>query len=63
MLRKLIREPIVHFIALGAVLFFLAGRTPRVGAPESDQIIVTSGQIDSLTVGFTRTWMRPPSTH
>jgi parvulin-like peptidyl-prolyl isomerase len=61
MLRKLIREPIVHFIALGAVLFLLAGRTPRVGGPESDKIIVTSGQLDSLTVGFTRTWMRPPT--
>jgi hypothetical protein len=58
---KLIREPIIHFIALGGVLFLLAGRARQPSAPGSDKIVVTSSQIENLVVGFTRTWMRPPT--
>jgi hypothetical protein len=58
---KLLREPIVHFIALGVVLFLLAGQARHAGSPESDKIVVTSSQIESLAIGFTRTWMRPPT--
>jgi PPIC-type PPIASE domain len=60
-LRKLIREPLFHFLLLGAVIFLLAGRVRcgRVGS--GDNIVVTQSGIESMVVGFSRTWMRPPT--
>jgi len=58
MIRRWLREPLVHFLALGALLF-LASQWRGGGA--SSRIVITSGQIDSLTAGFTRTWQRAPT--
>ena len=62
-LRKLIREPLFHFLLLGAViLFFLAGRVRSGSVGSADKIVVTqSRRSTSIVVGFSRTWMRPPS--
>ncbi len=60
-LRKLIREPLVHFLLLGAVIFLLAGRVRGGRVGSGDKIVVTQSQIESIVVGFSRTWMRPPS--
>jgi len=60
-LRKLIREPLFHFLLLGAMIFLMAGqvRSGRVGS--SEKILVTQSGIESIVVGFSRTWMRPPT--
>jgi hypothetical protein len=60
-LRKLIREPLFHFLLLGAMIFLMAGqvRSGRVGSRE--KILVTQSGIESIVVGFSRTWMRPPT--
>jgi len=60
-LRKLIREPLFHFLLLGAVIFFIAGRSRSVGVSFGEKIVVTQSQIESIGVGFSRTWMRPPT--
>jgi len=60
-LRKLIREPLFHFVLLGAVIFLLAGRVRSGSVGSGDKIVVTQSQIESIVVGFSRTWMRPPS--
>ena len=60
-MRKLIREPLFHFLLLGAVIFFLAGRVRSSGVRSGDKIVVTQSQIESIVVGFSRTWMRPPT--
>lgn len=60
-LRKLIREPLFHFVLLGAVIFLLAGRVRSGSVGSRDRIVVTQSQIESIVVGFSRTWMRPPS--
>jgi len=60
-LRKLIREPLFHFVLLGAVIFLLAGRVRSGSVGCGDKIVVTESQIESMVVGFSRTWMRPPS--
>lgn len=59
--RKLIREPLVHFLLLGAVIFFIAGRSRSIGVSSGEKIVVTQSQIESIVVGFSRTWMRPPT--
>ena len=60
-LRKLIREPLIHFLLLGAVIFFIAGRSRSIGVSSGDKIVVTQSHIESIVVGFSRTWMRPPT--
>jgi len=58
--RAALREPLVHFLALGALLF-LVFHWWGGGGQGSSRIVITPGQIDSLVVGFTRTWQRPPT--
>jgi hypothetical protein len=60
-MRKLIREPLFHFLLLGAVIFFIAGRSRSIAVPSRQKIVVTQSQIESIVVGFSRTWMRPPT--
>jgi hypothetical protein len=59
-MRKLIREPLSHFLLLGAVIFFISERS-RIAVPSGKKIVVTQSQIESIVVGFSRTWMRPPT--
>ncbi|UXN66410.1 peptidylprolyl isomerase (plasmid) [Phyllobacterium sp. A18/5-2] len=56
-----LREPLLHFLIIGAALFGLF-RFADVGASTaSDEIVVSSGQIGSLAAIFSRTWQRPPT--
>ena len=58
---KLLREPLFHFLVLGAGLFVLFGLVDESDETHSDRIVVTAGQIERLTEGWTRTWQRPPT--
>jgi hypothetical protein len=55
-----LREPLVHFLAIGALLF-LVFNWRGGGGPSSSRIVITPGQIDSMVAGFVRTWQRPPT--
>lgn len=58
-IKKWLREPLVHFLAIGALIFLafhLWG-----GGPNSNRIVITPGQIDSMAARFTRTWQRSPT--
>ena len=54
------REPLVQFLALGALLF-AAFEWLGSGAAGSRRIVITPGQIDAIAAAFTRTWQRPPT--
>ena len=54
------REPLVHFLAIGALLF-LVFNWRGGGGPSSNRIVITPGQIDSMVAGFVRVWQRPPT--
>ena len=58
--RRILREPLIHFLAIGAALFLVFHWTGTVGR-ESNRIVITRGQIESLAAGFERTWRRPPT--
>src|SRR6476469_3526549 len=60
-LGKLIREPLLHFLLLGAVIFLLAGRVRNASIGVGGKIVVTQSKMESMVVGFSRTWMRPPT--
>jgi len=58
-MKRLLREPLFHFLLLGAALFVLV-RAPS-GPPESRRIVVTPHDVDQLTAMFTRTYQRQPT--
>ena len=62
--KKLVREPLVHFLLIGAGLFLLFGwRSGPASLPagqsglQSAKIVVTQGYIDQTVETFTRTWL------
>ena len=61
-MKAILREPLLHFLVLGAAVFAAYGVVSKHGSGEPGRIVVTRGQIESMAVGFTRTWHRPPST-
>ena len=57
---KLLREPLLHFLLLGAALFAgyrLVNREPQAGA---QQIVVSAGQLEHMVATFAGTWQRAP---
>ena len=60
-MKRLLKEPLLHFLLLGAALFaafsFMSSRdeVPR------DAIVVSAGKIEHLAALFARTWQRPPT--
>ncbi len=60
-MRTLLREPLVHFLLIGAALFALARFTGSPAAQGPTHIVVTAQTIDGLVQGWQRTWGRPPS--
>ncbi len=59
---RLIREPLVHFLLLGAAIFalsrFVGTESQRA---RTDTILVTQGNVDRMIEAFSRTWLRPPA--
>jgi len=60
---RIIREPMVHFLVVGAAIFVLYARVGGdAAAPSSrDRIVVTEGRIQQLGQIFHKTWQRPPT--
>jgi hypothetical protein len=61
MIKRLLREPLLHFLLLGALLFAAHDILARGGSREPGRIVVTQGQIESMAMLFSRTWQRAPS--
>jgi hypothetical protein len=60
-LKKFVREPLVHFLALGALLFLYFHYSGGGAGPSTKRIVITTGQIEHLASGFAGTWQRPPT--
>ncbi|MEH6650724.1 MAG: peptidylprolyl isomerase [Motiliproteus sp.] len=60
-IKSLWREPLIHFLAIGAALFFLYELNQQQISESPTQINVNSSQIEQLIANFNRSWMRPPS--
>ena len=58
---RFLREPLVHFLALGAIVFLLFNLNVRRDVPQDGRIVVNPGKVEQLVIGFARTWHRPPS--
>lgn len=65
---QLLKEPLLHFVLIGAglfLLFVLKGGPASVPSGPSGQqsmkIVVARGDIDQMVETFQRTWQRPPT--
>ena len=58
---KLLREPLFHFLILGAGLFVVYSAVNGSVSNPVDRIVVDETQVLRLAEQFQRTWMRPPT--
>lgn len=60
-MKQLLKEPLLHFLLLGVLIFVGYGVLNSHDKPESGLIVVSQGIIENLRASFTRVWQRPPS--
>jgi len=60
-MRRLLQEPLLHFLILGALLFGLYSRLQAGALKAPDEIVLSRGQVQSLQAQFQRVWQRPPT--
>ena len=60
-MKRLLKEPLVHFVLLGAALFAAYSLMSSRDAVPLDAIVVSAGKIEHLATLFARTWQRPPT--
>jgi peptidyl-prolyl cis-trans isomerase C len=60
--KRWLREPLVHFLALGLALFVVSAVVQRrtEPGPSSRQIVLTLDDLKQLQIGFAAQWRRPP---
>ncbi len=61
MIRRLLREPLLHFLLIGGALFLLyeASNGGRSNAPR--EIVISEARIEALAENFATVWMRAPT--
>jgi hypothetical protein len=59
---KILREPLFHFLLIGAVLFVVFDLVSEPSLTAQDkQIVVSAGRIQQFANIFVKTWQRPPT--
>ena len=59
-MKKILKEPLVHFLLIGAGLFVFYGLTDT-GTGSKQRVVVSAGRIEQLAGIFAKTWQRPPT--
>lgn len=62
-MKRLLKEPLLHFLLLGAAIFAIYGFVNRRVINEPGTIVITQGQIESIVTVFARAGQRPPTTN
>jgi len=60
---RLLREPLLHFLVLGAALFGLFGLVGKKDGEAPATIVISAERVTNLADRFARTWRRPPTQH
>lgn len=58
--KNLLKEPLLHFLLLGAAIFVGFEIASRLAAEKPDEILVSQARIEALGEKFARTWQRSP---
>jgi len=61
MFARILKDPLLHFLALGAALFALYIAVNPGSAGADRRIVVGGGQIEALAAHFARIWSRQPT--
>ena len=61
MLKKWLREPLLHFLLIGAALFVLYGLQNDEAVSDSSRIVFTEADIDRLSALWEKKWQRLPT--
>ena len=60
-IRRLLSEPLLHFLLIGVALFMLYGALNRGRSDAPRDILVTEARVEALADSFATVWMRPPT--
>jgi hypothetical protein len=60
-IRRLLREPLLHFLLIGVALFMLYGELNRGRSNAPRDIVVSEARVEALAESFATVWMRPPT--
>ena len=60
-MKSLLREPLIHFLLIGAALFLLFEVFDDPVGPQSSRVVITNGQIAFLKASFTRIRQHSPT--
>ena len=60
-MRRLLREPLLHFLVGGVLLFVFYGIVADDPAYAPDRIVVDEARVANLAATFQRTWLRSPT--
>lgn len=58
-MRRLLREPLLHFMLLGALIFVVYQW--RQGGGQGDTLVVPQATVDMLVSKYRKTWLREPT--
>ena len=58
---RLLREPLLHFLLIGCLIFLLYVAVSDSRPEPVDTIVVEPERVEQLAAGFRRVWRRPPS--
>ena len=58
---RLLRELLLHFLAIGSLIFALFAAVDDTSEAPADVIVITPGRIDQLRAGFSSVWKRMPT--
>jgi hypothetical protein len=60
-MKRLLKEPLLHFVLLGAAIFVANSFVSKRVSEEPGKIVITQGEIENLAVGFAKAWQRAPA--
>ena len=60
-IRRLLHEPLLHFLLIGTVLFVLYGALNRGRSDAPRDIVISGARVEAIAESFATVWMRPPT--
>jgi hypothetical protein len=61
LIKKWLREPLLHFLLLGAAIFAIYGYLTPEAEDNSRKIVISAADIDRIAALWQRKWQRPPT--
>jgi hypothetical protein len=61
LIRRLLREPLLHFLLIGAALFLLYGALNQGRSDAPREIVISEARVEAIAANFATVWMRPPT--